>query len=157
MEDCRPSVFNDNAENTNQMKIEDAKRLYAIGGESKDIALIYFSEDQLKERTLPKTWQEYEATLHEMFANVKAPREIAIAIDNLVKLYLLKQEYNGDWVADWKDLDQGKYVIAYTSGKIEHGFCWSSHAFLSFKSPELRDQFAANFGDIIEAAKPLLG
>jgi len=35
MEDCRPSVFNDNAENTNQMKIEDAKRLYAIGGESK--------------------------------------------------------------------------------------------------------------------------
>lgn len=142
---------------TKQLSLDHARILYRKDWESRDIALEYFSEDQLKERQLPKTWEEYEATLHEMFANVKAPREIAIALDNLVKLYLLKQEYNGDWVADWKDLDQGKYVIAYTSGKIEHGFCWSSHAFLSFKSPELRDQFAANFGDIIEAAKPLLG
>ena len=131
------------------MKIEDAKRLYAIGGESKDIALIYFSEDQLKERTLPKTWQEYEATLHEMFANVKAPREIAIALDNLVKIYLLKQEYNGDWVADYNNLNQVKHVVKLYE-------CLPCR-FLAFKSESLRDQFAANFADLIEAAKPLLG
>mgnify|MGYP003521636613 CR=1 FL=1 len=29
--------------------------------------------------------------------------------------------------------------------------------FLAFKSLSLRDQFAANFADLIEAAKPLLG
>jgi len=131
------------------MKIEDAKRLYAIGGESKDIALIYFSEDQLKERTLPKTWQEYEATLHEMFANVKAPREIAIALDNLVKLYLLKQEYNGGWVADYGNPKQEKFVI--------HLHDVLPCRFLAFKSLSLGDQFAANFADLIEAAKPLLG
>jgi hypothetical protein len=137
------------------MKIEDAKRLYAIGGESKEIALEYFPE--LKERTLPKTWQEYEATLHEMFANVKAPREIAIALDNLVKIYLLKQEYNGDWVADWKDVHQNKWVIFLIRDEWKKEFYYTTNYFLAFKSPELRDQFAANFADLIEAAKPLLG
>ena len=131
------------------MKIEDAKRLYAIGGESKDIALSYFAEYRLKERTLPKTWQEYEATLHEMFANVKAPREIAIALDNLVKIYLLKQEYNGDWVADYGNPKQEKFVI--------HLHDVLPCRFLAFKSESLRDQFAANFKQLIEAAKPLLG
>jgi len=133
------------------MKIEHAKTLYAIGGESKDIALEYFSEDQLKERTLPKTWEEYEATLHEMFANVKAPREIAIALDNLVKLYLLKQEYNGDWVpkGNWSN---------YWAVLVDHGNGVQLRSyFLLFKSPELRDQFAANFKDLIEAAKPFFG
>jgi len=136
---------------TKQLSLDHARILYRKDWESRDIALEYFSEDQLKERTLPKTWEEYEATLHEMFANVKAPREIAIALDNLVKLYLLKQEYNGDWVpkGNWRNC----WGVLVDRG---NGVRLRSY-FLLFKSPELRDQFAANFKDLIEAAKPLLG
>lgn len=145
------------------MKIEDAKRLYAIGGESKDIALIYFSEDQLKERTLPKTWEEYQENFNrvgdERFAwtSGQVPFNAYSAFYALAKLYMLKQKYNGDWVADWKNENQNKWVLYFTEDQIMKD-CYSISAyFLAFPTPELRDQFYANFADLIEAAKPLLG
>ena len=131
------------------MKIEDAKRLYAIGGESKDIALIYFSEDQLKERTLPKTYYEYTKYKSTKWVSMAAPEDLRVTVEALIKLHILKQEYNGDWVADYGNPKQEKFVI--------HLHDVLPCRFLAFKSLSLRDQFAANFADLIEAAKPLLG
>ena len=139
------------------MKIEDAKRLYAIGGESKDIALIYFSEDQLKERTLPKTWEEYEIGKVGLITHCPIPYGAYSAFYALAKLYLLKQEYNGDWVADWKDVHQNKWVIFLIRDEWKKESYYTTNYFLAFKSPELRDQFAAKFKELIVAAKPLLG
>ena len=127
------------------MKIEDAKRLYAIGGESKEIALEYFPE--LKERTLPKTFDELDDSFEWSVAPV--PLRVKDAFEALGKIYLLKQEYNGDWVADYGNPKQEKFVI--------HLHDVLPCRFLAFKSLSLRDQFAANFADLIEAAKPLLG
>ncbi len=131
------------------MKIEHAKTLYAIGGESKEIALEYFPE--LKERTLPKTWEEYVISNKDTadITHIPVSTPIKPAMIALERLYLLKQEYNGDWVADYNNLNQVKHVVKL----YEFLPC----RFLAFKSLSLRDQFAANFADLIEAAKPLLG
>ena len=138
------------------MKIEDAKRLYAIGGESKDIALEYFPE--LKERTLPKTWEEFEAIRDVDNPKYWLSQEIADCMDALSKLYLLKQEYNGDWVADYEDETQIKHsILLKRNNQLSLISRYHVRTFLAFKSPELRDQFAANFKELIEAAKPLLG
>ena len=139
------------------MKIEDAKRLYAIGGESKEIALEYFNEDQLKERTLPKTWEEYEIGKVGIITHCPIPYGAYSAFYALAKLYLLKQEYNGDWVADFRDTNQAKFVLYLKADELNSDALYTTNHFLAFKSPELRDQFAANFADLIEAAKPLLG
>ena len=130
------------------MKIEHAKRLYAIGGESKEIALEYFPE--LKERTLPKTWEDYIDLRRTVFGEeIVVATAVKSAFQALHKLYLLKQEYNGGWVADYGNPKQEKFVI--------HLHDVLPCRFLAFKSLSLRDQFAANFKDLIEAAKPLLG
>ena len=140
------------------MKIEHAKALYAIGGESKDIALEYFNEDQLKERTLPKTWEDYIDLRRTVFGEeIVVATAVKSAFQALHKLYLLKQEYNGDWVADWKDVHQNKWVIFLIRDEWKKESYYTTNYFLAFKSPELRDQFAAKFKELIVAAKPLLG
>ena len=137
------------------MKIEDAKRLYAIGGESKEIALEYFPE--LKERTLPKTWEDYIDLRRTVFGEeIVVATAVKSAFQALHKLYLLKQEYNGDWVADWKGSDN-KYCIYFENNELTRQNFTDTHFFLAFKSRELCQEFAANFKDLIEAAKPLLG
>jgi len=84
--------------------------------------------------------------------------ETAEAVLALCQLIQLRNCYNGDWVPNWKDCDEIKYVIQFEEGEIEctrREFISSSP--LYFKSKELCDEFLHNFRDLIEKLKLLYG
>ena len=140
-----------------QLSIEQARELYGLGGKAAEIAVELFPE--IAERKLPKTWDQFARAIgRSIYTNTTTvPSDIKGAIDAICKLYMLKQEYNGDWVADWKDETQNKYCISFYNGEQEKNVFLAEHKFLAFKSSEIMGEFAANFKELIEAAKPLLG
>ena len=140
-----------------QLSIEQARELYALGGKAAEIAVELFPE--LRERKLPKTWEEYIDLRRTVYGEeIVVATAVKTAFQALHKLYLLKQEYNGGWVADYSDdNNQLKFVIYFQNHVLIKETYGDAQYFLAFKTAELRDEFAANFKELIEAAKPLLG
>lgn len=83
--------------------------------------------------------------------NQLSTKERAEAILALMQLVELRDAYNGDWKADYNNESQRKFCIM-----IKKGLTLRAGYPLYFKSGELRDQFAEQFKDLIEAAKELL-
>jgi hypothetical protein len=85
-------------------------------------------------------------------------RATAEAVLALCQLIQLRDCYNGDWVPDWKDKDEIKYIIQFDEEEI-HCDTWLRYSVspLYFKTEELRDEFLRNFRDLIEKLKPLYG
>jgi hypothetical protein len=129
-------------------------------------------KSQLKKMELPKRWEDLKivegyyissdaktyrstsAALEEnrMFFTSREQAEAAIA---LAQLSQLREVYRQGWKPDWND-DQKKYGIKFFRGDIdEEEIAWTN-IFLSFQSPEIRDEFLENFRDLIEKAKPLM-
>ena len=52
----------DMEERTIKLSLDKAKEFYEKGGEFKDLALSAFTEKELKEVKLPKTWEEFCST-----------------------------------------------------------------------------------------------
>ena len=82
--------------------------------------------------------------------------ERAEAFLALMQLVKLRDAWNGDWKADWKDSGENKFTISVCENKIIYLWYWSEYHVLHFKSEQLRDQFAEQFKDLIETAKELL-
>lgn len=142
-------------------------------------AVITFKE---KERKLPKSWEGF----CEMFPitsnekrilgnstityavgcqrdrsndkNLLPDRATAEAILALCQLVQLRNAYNGDWVPDWNDYEQAKYVILFNEDELRAIDTTSCESWLlTFKTKELREEFLRNFRPLVENLKPLYG
>jgi hypothetical protein len=145
------------------------------------VAVVTFRE---KERKLPKTWEEFcemfpikkgeafidaDDQIQEFDYNFVEGRSIydstilpdhatAEAVLTLCQLIQLRNAYNGDWVPDWKDGKQTKFVISFANNVIgSQYFAYSNSEILYFKTKELRDEFLKYFRPLIEKLKPLYG
>lgn len=111
----------------------------------------------VQEKELPKSWEElsqvkgYYIDLSSRISNVptreveviakktfktKAQAESALAYAQLSQLVA---EYNGDWVADWSNYQQLKYVIVRRDVRLVGMVHQTGFESLAFKSSELRD------------------
>ena len=136
-----------------------------------------------KERQLPKSWEEFcemypikdgECYFDDISVinlavegyerrknsdlNVLPNRATAEAVLALCQLIQLRDCYNGDWVPDWTDWNENKFVIIFHKNNIAVKSA-SLVAFspLYFKTEELRNEFLRNFRPLIEKLKPLYG
>lgn len=125
-------------------------------------------------KELPKSWDELETiegfwvdicseicedkgfTCVDNHKNVFATEEQAKASIALAQLSQLRDVYRQGWEPDWYNADQTKHCIIRMDGKIDTSMLFRSAHFLSFQSPEIRDEFLKNFKDLIEEASPLL-
>lgn len=130
-----------------------------------------------KKNELPKTWEEWIKTnpyIKEEFYistlstvdvqnnyrkrskycyNNLSSKEDAEGLLALIKLKRLRDCYNDGWKPDWEDDMQPKFCIELVFNKTNCVTCWNTHAFLSFKNAELRNEFLNNFRELIEKAK----
>lgn len=138
-----------------------------------------------KERKLPKSWAEFcemfpmppgfvrekndndpfwgdffagynnrlVDTMHE-FTNNRATAEAILALCQLIQL---RDAYNGDWVPNWSNYLEDKFVIDICNGIIRADIYGAATALLYFETEELRDEFLRNFRPLIEKIKPLYG
>ena len=88
--------------------------------------------------------------------NLVAPnKELADAIEALLKLLFLRDYYNEGWQPDFKD-DILKYSICVDDDNLEGGLHKSSSKVMLFKSKEIRNKFLEEQKKLLEIAKPLL-
>ena len=104
-----------------------------------------------------KTYRSTSAALEDDNKNVFATKEQAEAAVALAQLSQLREVYRQGWEPDWNAVEQEKFIIIYTHrGIFECSVAVNIPNFLSFQSPEIRDEFLKNFIDLIEKAKPLM-
>ena len=144
------------------------------------VAVVTFRE---KKRKLPKSWEEFcemfpikegECYINEISVvserdnglnrlsdcdkSSLPDRATAEAVLALCQLIQLRNCYNGDWVPDWNNESQIKFVITFANNIISNQyFSHSCSEILYFKSEEPRDEFLRNFRPLIEKLKPLYG
>ena len=132
---------------------------------------------QLKEFVLPKRWEDFECIkgyfvsltsdvsywnkeeyeeLEDSDKNVFATREQAEASIALAQLSQLREVYRQGWKPDWNDDNEIKYCIGNLMNSLDGYESRGVLNFLSFQSPEIRDEVLENFRDLIEKAKPLM-
>lgn len=145
------------------------------------VAVVTFKE---KERQLPKSWEEFceiypvkqgECSVNYLseileededlecrnaitMRKILPDRASAEAVIALCQLIQLRNAYNGNWVPDWNDYEQAKYVILFNEDElraIDTTSCESR--LLTFKTKELREEFLRNFRPLVENLKPLYG
>ena len=136
-----------------------------------------------QDRKLPKSWEEFckmfpvpfafrpkcdpldnrwittQVNIPSVMADFTEDPEFSDALVALIKLILLRNAYNGDWVPDW-DCDNGevKYFIEfYRNDIVDETYANNPSSMLYFKTEELRDEFLRNFRPLIEKIKPLYG
>lgn len=143
------------------------------------VAVVTFKE---KERKLPKSWEAFcdmfpikegESYINEISVIIERDdnldrlpdcdklclpdRATAEAVLALCQLVQLRNAYNGDWVPDWTNDNETKFVIRFLNNEIYETIGYESPTPLYFKSKELRDEFLENFRPLIEKLKPLYG
>jgi len=135
-----------------ELSTENAKELYGKDKVMDELLLANFTKEELTEPKLPESWEEYCRNKGmTTYAN-----DHCVAIDFVRKqeaerkLYLLMKAYKGDWVADWGDDTERKYVIERRNNRIDNNFYFNAYNFLAFPNAELRDKFLNNFRDLIE-------
>ena len=162
------------------LTLEKAKEFYKKGEEFKDLALSAYTEEELIEIMLPKTWEEfcnnYTVQKGEYFIdsnsiirqvsldNLRLPcrdsnllpnRQAAEAHLALIKLHQLRDCYRQGWKPDLT-VPESIFAIFCTKGKYSvEEFIYSSE-FLSFQSKKIAQEFLNNFRDLIEQAGDLI-
>ena len=141
-----------------ELSTEKAKELFGKDKVMDELLLANFTKEELTK--LPESWDEY-CEMNTTAENAigfayKITTEILLSDKFLSKqyaerkLYLLMKEYNGEWVADWGDSEERKYIIDRTENNIKPYIFRTSYAFLAFPTADLRDKFLNNFRDLIE-------
>jgi hypothetical protein len=155
------------------LTLEMAQQMYASNIPLlKTTALSNFTEEELNTKKLPKTWgmlpkivgfyvsndsvcKYSDSTTIDQNKNTFALKEQAVASIAMAQLSQLMHVYNEGWIPEWNN-KVNKFTIAFINDEIECDFYQTKRHFLAFKSKELRDEFLANFKDLIHVAKPLL-
>lgn len=89
-------------------------------------------------------------------SNIFATESQAKASIALAQLSQLREVYRQGWEPHWNDTNEPKYCIKRIGGMINTRTYFGLDTFLSFQSPEIRDEFFKNFKYLIEEASPLL-
>ena len=160
---------------------EKAKEFYKKGGEFKDLALSAYTEEELLEIMLPKTWEEFcdLFKIHEEYhidscsdiikneddyyrdpllnRNLLVSKEAANQHLVLMQLHRLRDCYRQDWKPDW-NTSIPKYCIYYVNKeqKFDIGSFSERREFLAFQSRKLAEEFLNNFRDFILQAGDLI-
>lgn len=101
-------------------------------------------------KALPKKYRDLKPS------EFNIPTDIKDAQVAMEMLFLLREVYRDGWKPDWNDGYQPKYTIYFRrNDKFANDTNYEIHRFLSFQSPEIKDEFLKNFRDLIETAKPL--
>lgn len=165
------------------LTLEKAREFYKKGGEFRDLALSAYTEEELVEIMLPKTWEEfcnnYTVQKGEYFidsnsiirqvsldnlrlpcrdSNLLPDRQAAEAHLALIKLHQLRDCYRQGWKPDWEDDSTPKYCIYCVNKeqKFDIDRFYERHEFLAFQSIKLAEEFLNNFRDLILQAGDLI-
>ena len=165
-----------------KISLDKAREWYNKGGELKEIALSAFTENEITLSALPNTWEDFcnmypiEEDKKEWFIdadstpryeykgeryineckNLLPSKQAAEQHLAYMQLHQLRDCYRQDWVPDWEDEYQNKWVIFYVYNKyIIEQYSFSSH-FLSFQSEEIARKFLNNFQELIKLAGDLV-
>jgi len=159
-----------------KLSLKEAIELYKNGDDSmKALLLTSFTEDELTCPVKPKSWNDLElikgswvssesevyyadTPLSDEHMNVfptKKQAEASIALAQLLQLMQHKY-WNGDWIPDWSDGRENKYVIVNINGffTVENMVLYSR--VLAFKTIEKGKEFVESYPELLEQAKPLL-
>lgn len=92
-------------------------------------------------------------------AELLPDRATAEAVLALCQLIQLRNAYNGDWVPDWDDEEQDKYVITFVCcDEITITDSYNdAYSPLYFKNEKFAKEFIRCFRPLIEKLKPLYG
>ena len=156
-----------------KLTLETARKMYASNDESiKAFALENFSKEQLEPKK--EWWKELEMEVYAVFSNYKGfygdtifgtrnPQHTLTQqqAQILAKKFTLMQEMtrfrdlrNGDWVADFSDINQNKWGIIFNESKNETDYnCVFSNMFtfgIAVKSEEIAEEMQSIFGDRIK-------
>ena len=160
---------------------EKAKEFYNKGGEFRDLALSAYTEEELLEIMLPKTWEEFcdLFKIHEEYhidscsdiikneddyyrdpllnRNLLVSKEAANQHLVLMQLHRLRDCYRQDWKPDW-NTSMPKYCIYYVNKeqKFDIGSFSERREFLAFQSRKLAEEFLNNFRELILQAGDLI-
>ena len=156
---------------TIEISLDTAKRWYEQGGELRDLAIGAFGDKILIGDRLPKTWDEYCIKHGEVGDRIKASLDSAYTTINryafsdykqteahiaTIKLHLLRDEYRNGWKPDWKNGNQGKYVIESSEGECYVDNYNHISSFIAFQDEKTANEFLTNFRDLIEQAGDLI-
>ena len=146
------------------ISLDKARDWYNRGGEYKELALSAFSDEEIKASMLPNTWEEfcemYPTKINEWHinddSNIKSLKKVGEQHLAQIKLHQLRDCYRQDWLPDWEDEYQNKWVIFYVYNKYEIEQYSFSSRFLSFQSEEIARKFLNNFQELIKLAGDLV-
>ena len=161
------------------LTLEKAKEFYKKGGEFRDLALSAYTEEELIEIMLPKTWEEFcknykvqkdeyfissNSTIEGVLSKIRLPCKDSNLLPNkqaaeahlaLIKLPQLRDCYRQGWKPDLT-VPESIFAIFCTKGKYSvEEFIYSSE-FLSFQSRKLAEEFLNNFRELILQAGDLI-
>ena len=153
-----------------KISLETAKRWYEQGGEFKEMALPAFTEAELN--PIRNEWKSkfigkeikgeyiaHDGCIYKIDCicnysekgtyKTEKQAKSALAYAQLTQLMALP-EYNGDWVPDWSNDDECKYIIRRYGNEIGTNFFINTHYPISFKIAEIRDKFLENNLDLLK-------
>lgn len=154
-----------------KVSLETAKRWYEQGGEFKEMALSAFTDAELN--PIRNEWEDRiisygtrfvsgwylgsnvisketnEENIDKSTFKTEKQAKSALAYAQLTQLMALP-EYNGDWVPDWSDDCEAKYIIKRVRNEIDTDYYSITHRHISFKSSEIRDRFLENNYDLLK-------
>lgn len=168
-------------ERTIKLTLEKAKEFYRKGGEFKDLALSAFTEKELKEIYLPKTWEEFcsmkkvqpgeayycfttgKFVEYEYYSNrtthswqALPSLQAAEAHLALAQLHQLRDCYRQGWKPDYNDCTCKYYLSKGADHRIFIDWCRAIDHFLTFQTEEVAQEFLDNFKGLIFKAWDLL-
>lgn len=159
------------------LTLEKAKEWYKKGGELKEIALQAFTEKELTEVGLPKTWEEfckkypiergefYITSLSEIHESTCSRNRCSDADKNVCSsqksaeahLAMIQLEKLRDcWRQGWKPKShESVYTIKFSNNGLGV-YNFTSREFLSFPTREIAEEFLKCFRNLIEKAGDLI-
>ena len=135
-----------------------------------------------KKKKLPKTWEEfcenyprkkdeayfdmgsqicifsqdYEYRTEDTDKNIMPSKQAAEAHLALMQLHQLRDAWREEWLPDWKNSVQRKYVIKNIDGEFLISLHYNSRCFLAFQDEKRADEFKDCFIDLIRKAGDLI-
>lgn len=166
---------------TIKLTLEKAKEFYKKGGEFRDLALSAYTEKELKEIVLPKTWDEFcsmkkvqpgeayycqtSGTFVEYQYYCSRSKHCFQALPSLqdakahlalAQLHQLRDFYRQGWKPNWTDKSAKYYAYISCHGYSIIESAGEEKHFLTFQTMEIAEAFLKNFRDLIIKAGDLV-
>lgn len=136
------------------ISLNDAKRLYELGGRMKELALSAYNEYDLNPKMFPSSWDEFINSLdydssEELIDKISTiDKTIGSRYSLLFKLITLRDLYNNGWKPDYSTGDI-KYSIKLFDGKTTTISTIKISHLLTFGNITICNKFIENFNDMI--------